>query len=130
MGKQLAEYENLMRYETELRDASEFYEWQQKKREQDHFEEEARVHKRKVEMQISREEAIAAYEHMIRKKHISVEQKKEESQAAMAQVEVEYAEELERKRKLVGEVIGDRGRARVAEDEVEKQRCSQALLLR
>lgn len=128
--KQLAEYENLMRYETELRDASEFYEWQQKKREQDHFEEEARVHKRKVEMQIAREEAIAAYDHMVRKKHILVEAKKEDSKLAFAQVEAEHAEELERKRQLVGEVIGDRGRARVAEEKVEIQRIKQAEVLR
>jgi len=129
-NKQLKEYQNLMRFETELRDASEFFEWQHQKRVEDHNEEEARVQKRRVQMQMAREEAIAAQQHMVRKKHISVEHKKEESKAVLAQVEVEHAEVLEQKRKLVAEVLGDRGRARVAEDEIEKQRRSQALLLR
>lgn len=88
------------------------------------------MHKRKVEMQISREEAIASYEHMIRKKHISVEQKKEDSKIALAKLEIEHAEETERKRLLVEQVFMDRGRARAAEEEVEKERAKQAKVLK
>lgn len=128
--KQLKEYTNLMRYEQELRDESEFHEWQHNARLQDHMEEEARVHKRKVEMQIAREEAIASFEHMVHKKHIQAAQKKEDAKEALVGVEIENAEELERKKMLVEEVAADRVRARVAENEIERQRVKNAEVIR
>lgn len=99
--KQVKEYETLKRYEQELHDASEFHRWQEKMKEQDHLDEERRVHQRIVEMQLAREGAIDAFEGQVRRKGILAGIQREELAMDMAVRAVEEQKELVEKQQLV-----------------------------
>eukprot|EP00931_Biecheleriopsis_adriatica_P086494 TRINITY_DN61158_c0_g1_i1.p1 TRINITY_DN61158_c0_g1~~TRINITY_DN61158_c0_g1_i1.p1 ORF type:complete len:781 (-),score=272.06 TRINITY_DN61158_c0_g1_i1:166-2508(-) len=128
--KQAKEAQILKRYEQDLHDASEFHQWQDKMREKDHLEEEARVHQRIVEMQLAREGAIEAQEAAARRKHILAEHQREELQLDLQVKEREQELELRDKQQLVVQTVEERGRARVAEAEVVKERADRAENLR
>lgn len=118
--KQAKEYDILKRYEQDLRDASEFSDWQQQMKEKDHLEEEMRVHQRMVESQLAREEAVEAYESMVRRKRIMAEHQKEETKTLMAIQEHESRIDMENKQKLVVETIEERKKVQEAEEEAIK----------
>eukprot|EP00434_Breviolum_minutum_P013022 symbB.v1.2.011473.t1/scaffold770.1/size163962/9 len=101
--KQAKEYQILKRYQEDLHDASQFYTWQERMKEQDQSEEEARVRQRAVEMQMSRESAMEAYESSIRRKHILAEHQREELQFGLQMKEKEKEWELGEKKLLVEE---------------------------
>jgi len=124
--KQAQEYEVLKRYESELHDASEFHRWQDKMKQQDHLEEEKRVHKRMVEMQLAREGAVEAFESQVRRKGILAAHQREELAVDMELKAAEAEQELESKKVIVKETIGDREKARLAEEKEAKARAEKA----
>lgn len=124
--KQAKEYSILKEYEAELRDASEYYAWQTEMRTKDHLEEEKRVHKRKVEMQMAKELAVEAHEAHVHMNHIKATHHKSEIEHALAVLEVEQQEKLLQNQKLVHEVIDDRHRPRVAEEAVLEENKKRA----
>merc|ERR1719313_1728773 len=67
---------------------------------------------------------------MVERKHIYVQQKKEDSALALATVEMENEALLEKKKKLVEEINDDRVRARAEEEKVKKERAKQAEIIR
>lgn len=124
--KQAKEYKILKNFEEELRDASEFYEWQHDMRLKDHNEEEMRVHKKKVQMQMARELAIEAHEAQLRFNHIRASHIKSEASLMLAAQEAEQQEKLQEKQQLVHDVIGDRHRPRDAEQVVIEENKKRA----
>merc|ERR1719316_1761203 len=76
--KQAAEYHALKRYEEDLHDASAYFKWQHEMKLKDQVEEENRVQQRIVEMQLAREEAMEAFEGMVRRKHIVAQNDRED----------------------------------------------------
>lgn len=124
--KQAKEYQALKRYEEDLHDASQFYTWQEKMKEKDHNEEEMRVRQRIVEMQLSREVAMEAFDSAVRKKHILAEHQREELQVEFDMQERMREHEMGEKKQLVEETKEDRDRARLAEQEALKERLQKA----
>lgn len=124
--KQAKEYQILKRYQEDLHDASQFYTWQERMKEQDQSEEEARVRQRAAEMQLSRESAMEAYESSIRRKHILAEHQREELQLGLQMKEREKLWELGEEKLLVEETKEDRGKAREKEVEILKERVNNA----
>mmetsp|Transcript_30378 Transcript_30378/g.68153 ORF Transcript_30378/g.68153 Transcript_30378/m.68153 type:complete len:764 (+) Transcript_30378:81-2372(+) len=124
--KQAKEYQVLKRYEEDLHDASQFYTWQEKMKEKDHTEEEMRVRQRIVEMQLARESAMEAYESSVRKKAILAEHQREELQLELGLQDKVREYELGEKKQLVEETKEDRERARLAEQDVLKDRMQNA----
>lgn len=128
--KQVKEYETLKRYEQELHDASEFHRWQEKMKEQDHLDEERRVHQRIVEMQLAREGAIDAFEGQVRRKGILAGIQREELAMDMAVRAVEEQKELVEKQQLVKGTQEEREKAREAELRDAKAKAEKAEQLR
>lgn len=124
--KQAKECEILKRYEEDLHDASEFYVWQQNMKEKDQLEEQQRVSQRLVESQLAREEAMEAYEAVVRRKHILADAHREDVKTQLAIQEHENHLELQIKQKLVADTIDCRGDARIAEQEVTKIKVQNA----
>lgn len=124
--KQEKEFQLLKDYESDLRDASEFYEWQAERRKEDDIEDKMRVEQRKAEMEMARELAIEAQLSEIRKNHISADLQKEELKTALAAKEHEAQQELSRKVQLVQEVQEERILPRHAEEAALKARRENA----
>jgi len=129
-NKQEKEYEILNNYESELLDASEFYRWQQNMREKDTIDEEMRVAQRKVEMQMSRQEAIEASAAQVRKNHVIAQHERAVITAAMKQQAKKQKKILEDKQELVSIVQDERGLARVAEQKTTEENVAVAAYVR
>lgn len=124
--KQEKEYKLLKDYQSDLRDASEFYEWQAERRREDDIEDRMRVEQRKAEMEMARELAIEAQLSEIRKNHISADIQKEELKQALATKEHEAQQDLSRKIQLVQEVQDERILPRISEEHSLKLRKDNA----
>jgi len=124
--KQEKEYKLLKDYESDLRDASEFYEWQAGQRREDDIEDKMRVEQRKVETKMARELAIEAQISEVRKNQIAAEIQKEELRAAISTKEHEAQQDLARKIQLVQEVQEERHLPRVSEEHALKLRMENA----
>merc|ERR1711870_72917 len=124
--KQAKEAEILKNYEQELHDASEYNRWQDKMKQKDHEEEEKRVRQRMVEMQLAREGAIEAYESEVRKKNIKAQHQRAELDEELEVKKQEEEIELGNKQVLVKEFQDERVNARIAEEDVLKQRAERA----
>jgi len=120
--KQEKEYEVLLNYECDLKDASEFYRWQQEMREKDTMDEELRVAQRKVEMQMARTEAIEASATQVRRNLMFANAGKEEIADALKKVHEHQDFVLQEKQNLVADVTKERSLARVAEQKVQNDR--------
>jgi len=128
--KQEQEYEILRQYESELRDASEFYEWQATQIAADDLAEQERVEQRKVEMQLAREQAMEMVAAMKRRNRLQAQAQQEEMAMKLHQNDLEHAADLEQKRELVKEVQEERLLPRQAEEEVLRQNHQRAEELR
>lgn len=124
--KQAKEYHVLKQFEEDLRDASTFHEWQSNMRERDQLEKELNVAQRKVEMQMARDEAIAASENLRIKNRILAEHQKEEVKQALATQEHEQHQVLQKRQQLVHDIIEERERPREAEAVLMKSRMVRA----
>lgn len=85
-----------------------------------------RVRQRIVEMQLSREVAMEAFDSAVRKKHILAEHQREELQVEFDMQERMREHEMGEKKQLVEETKEDRDRARLAEQEALKERLQKA----
>mmetsp|Transcript_27987 Transcript_27987/g.51062 ORF Transcript_27987/g.51062 Transcript_27987/m.51062 type:complete len:762 (+) Transcript_27987:124-2409(+) len=124
--KQAAEYAILKRYEEDLHDASNFSSWQQNMKAKDREDEAQRVQQRIVEMQLARDEAMEAFDSMVRKKRIMAEHQKEEVAQELAVLAMEHERELQGKQQLVIQTIEDRELVAQAQAEVQKARDQHA----
>mmetsp|Transcript_76522 Transcript_76522/g.120828 ORF Transcript_76522/g.120828 Transcript_76522/m.120828 type:complete len:751 (+) Transcript_76522:123-2375(+) len=116
--KQANEYNALKRYEEDLHDASDYYRWQHEAKLKDQEEEEKRVQQRIVEMQLAREEAMEAFEGMVRRKHILAENQREEIAKGIEIRDQEQEALLQGKQELVKQFIGERENARLEEAKI------------
>jgi hypothetical protein len=116
--KQANECHALKRYEEDLHDASEFHRWQHEVKLKDQQDEENRVQQRIVEMQLAREEAMEAFEGMVRRKNILAGVHREEIAKGLEIRDQEHEAILQNKQELVKQFIGDRENARVEEAKV------------
>ncbi|KAF4665386.1 hypothetical protein FOL47_004628 [Perkinsus chesapeaki] len=125
--KQETEHDILKKYLTELRDGSEFHEWQNKMYAQDELDEKLRVERRKLEMHLAREQAAEASSDLHRKNNMLANIQKETVRVKLEEAEREIEEALEQKRDLVtivqSEVMKVSGRySESGEDEYEMER--------
>lgn len=120
--KQEKEYEVLKNYECELKDASEFYRWQQEMREDDTIQEQLRVAQRKVEMQMARTEAIASSEAQVRKNNAFAKESQAEMNEALENQAKAQKAEVGRKQELVSIVTKERVLARQAEQKLVRSK--------
>jgi len=124
--KQEKEFAILKEYEANLRDASDFHNWQFEMLKKDQLEELARVEQRKVEMKMAREEAIEAKENLLARNKQQALMQKEKTTQAMDILAGENLEDLQNKQQLVEDVRDERMNPRHAEEEVYKARCEHA----
>merc|ERR1719506_39277 len=96
----------------------------------DQVEEENRVQQRIVEMQLAREEAMDAFDGMVRKKTILAAHDREEIAERIVARDAEYAEELVGKQELVKQFIGERENARLEEAKIKVVREERAEKIR
>eukprot|EP00761_Pharyngomonas_kirbyi_P010529 gb/GECH01010549.1/.p1 GENE.gb/GECH01010549.1/~~gb/GECH01010549.1/.p1 ORF type:complete len:664 (+),score=239.59 gb/GECH01010549.1/:1-1992(+) len=102
--KQRKEMEELKKYQSELRDASEFFEWQQKMKELDEIDRQMEVEKRRMESQISEEEAKEARKKLVEKNHQEAEQMRKEIDMLREKLKRESQEEKEKKKRAAAQV--------------------------
>jgi len=129
-NKQEKEFAILKEYESDLRDCSQFYEWQYEMRKKDQLEEQARVEQRKMEMKMARVDAIEAFDSMKRINKLQAAQQKEGAKMALDVVEGEKMLDLQEKQQLVEDVRDQRILPRYAEEDVLKVRIKHAEDLR
>ena len=113
------EHQILKDYEINMRDASEFNRWFKEMNEKDEIERLEHMQKKKIEMELCRNEAIEAKEHKLKENMYNASKMKVESQIREDQRIVEKQVVLEVKKDLVVKVQDQR---LVAEDEVEKNK--------
>ncbi|EER05400.1 Myosin heavy chain, clone, putative, partial [Perkinsus marinus ATCC 50983] len=128
--KQELEHDILKQYLTELRDASEFYDWQNRMHAQDELDEKLRLERRKLEMHLAREEAAEASRVNHKRNHVMANIQKETVREKLEETEREIEEALERKRELVSVVQSDRDNTREAERRVIESRAMEGERIR
>merc|ERR1719247_1152431 len=129
-NKQEKEFAILKEYESDLRDCSQFYEWQYEMKKKDQLEEQARVEQRKMEMKMARVDAMEAFDSMKRLNKVQASQQKEDAKMALDVVEGEKMLDLQEKQQLVEDVRDQRILPRYAEEDVLKVRVKHAEDLR
>lgn len=128
--KQAKEFQLLKDYERGLHDASEYNRWQTEMKEKDQQEEELRVQRRAVEMQLARDGAMEATESERRKKNIVAQAQRAEMKA---QEEVRAQEDeaiFAEKQQFVEKVQQERENTRAAEASALKARADAAEAVR
>ena len=103
--KAIEEEKKLKSYEVDLHNSGEFDRWQKEMKEKDKIERQEEMQKRKLEMQMAREEAIESCKQKLKENQVLVEKVKVESDIAAKEREVKKQEELERKQGLRSDVI-------------------------
>jgi hypothetical protein len=129
-SKQDKEYAILKEYESDLRDCSQFYEWQYNQRVKDQFAEQTRIEQRKVEMKMCREEAVEAQAAQKFRNKMVAQQQKEDTLAALDCVELEKQEDLKRAQQLAKDVQAERINPRLEEEKILRAREVHAESLR
>ena len=117
--KQDIEGKILKDFEMNMRDGSEFNRWFSEMNEKDEIERLEHMQKKKIEMELARNEAIEAKEHKLKENKYNASKMKVESQIREDQRVVEKQVVLEVKKDLITKVQDQR---LVAEDEVEKNK--------
>ncbi|KAF4687764.1 hypothetical protein FOZ60_003547 [Perkinsus olseni] len=116
----------LRQYLTELRDASEFHDWQNRMYAQDELDEKLRLERRKLEMHLAREQAAEASKAHHRRNNVLASIQKETVREKLEETEREIEEALERKRDLVSVVQSERDNPREAERRVIESKVMEA----
>ncbi|KAF4693137.1 hypothetical protein FOZ62_013939, partial [Perkinsus olseni] len=124
--KQELEHDILRQYLTELRDASEFHDWQNRMYAQDELDEKLRLERRKLEMHLAREQAAEASKAHHRRNNVLASIQKETVREKLEETEREIEEALERKRDLVSVVQSERDNPREAERRVIESKVMEA----
>ncbi|KAF4657673.1 hypothetical protein FOZ61_006134 [Perkinsus olseni] len=124
--KQELEHDILRQYLTELRDASEFHDWQNRMYAQDELDEKLRLERRKLEMHLAREQAAEASKAHHRRNNVMANIQKETVREKLEETEREIEEALDRKRDLVSVVQSERDNPREAERRVIESKAMEA----
>ncbi len=96
--KQIDEEKRIMKeLEVNMRDSSEFKKWQTRERKKDEINRLTHIHKKKVEMELARENGIKAVEEEWRKKRQNVIKLKKESEQKLNQREKKEEKILKKK---------------------------------
>jgi hypothetical protein len=96
----------------------------------DQMDEESRVQQRIVESQLAREEAIEAFEGMVRRKHILAENQREEIKSGLEVRDRELEADLQGKQELTKQVIGERENALLEMARAQEERQQNAANIR
>lgn len=119
LAKKTAEEEKKLKsYEVDLHNSGEFDRWQKEMKEKDKIERLEEMQKRKLEMQMAREEAIEACQQKLKSNQVMVEKVKIESEIAAKEREEKKVEELERKHGLRNEVLETKENAAIEKQKV------------
>jgi hypothetical protein len=106
--KQEKEAAMIKRYESELRDGSEFEAWQRRMEEADEEERLKEINRRRIEMALSQEQAIEARKRKVRENLVAAHMQQAESSVLAEKHEAEKMEEYMQKKLLVDDVIESR----------------------
>lgn len=99
------EEKKLKSYEVDLHNSGEFDRWQKEMKEKDEIEKMQLMQKRKLEMQMSRDEAVAACKNKLKENQVLVEKVKIESENAMKEREEKKEEDFQHKIQLRNVVL-------------------------
>lgn len=119
--KQIQEMKILKAYEAEKRDAFEFHTWQHEMRERDEMERQQEIERRKLEMKLSREEAIKARERALEENKLLVDLVKMEKEEIGIMKEIALKEEEEKKKAKVKEMQSVREAIKEVKEEIQKK---------
>lgn len=106
--KQEKEAAMIKRYESELRDGSEFEAWQRRMEDADEEERLKEINRRRIEMALSQEQAIEARKRKVRENRVAATMQQAESAVLSEKHEAEKMEEYMQKKLLVDDVIESR----------------------
>eukprot|EP01052_Picozoa_sp_SAG31_P038661 SAG31_NODE_5210_length_2674_cov_1.231845_1_plen_790_part_10 len=106
--KQAQEAAMIKRYESELRDGSEFEDWKRRMEEADEEERIKEVNRRRIEMALSQEQAIEARKRKVRENRVAAKMQQAELAVVSEKSEAEHMEEYLQKKLLVDDVIESR----------------------
>jgi len=126
--KQEEEAAMITRYESELRDASEFEAWQRRMTQADEEERLKEINRRRIEMALTAEQAIEARKRKVRENHVAATMQHAEAAVLTEKRKVEIMEEDLEKKLLVDDVQDARAaieEARVALEKANMERADQ-----
>lgn len=106
--KQAQEAAMIKRYESELRDGSEFEDWKRRMGEADEEERIKEVNRRRIEMALSQEQAIEARKRKVRENRVAAKMQQAEMAVVSEKAEAEHMEEYLQKKLLVDDVMESR----------------------
>ena len=95
-----------------LKDASEFNRWKAEMNEKDEIERLEHIQKKKIEMELAREEAIAARERKEKENHDLVTKMRHDMDGMMEQREIDIQEVIEAKKDVIAQVHANKDAAR------------------
>ena len=108
-----------------LKDASEFNRWKQEMNEKDEIERLEHIQKKKIEMELAREEAILAMERKVQENHSLVNKMRAEMDVMMEERENNLAEVMAKKKEIIEQVHSMKDAA--SEQVALKQRDNKAI---
>ena len=96
--------QKLAQMEMGLKDASEFIRWQREMEQKDDIERTEHIIKKKIEMELCREQAIEAQERQVEENHTLAAKVKKELHEKLEEREATNQEEFEERKKIVKQV--------------------------
>eukprot|EP00742_Colponemidia_sp_Colp-10_P003273 GILJ01003483.1.p1 GENE.GILJ01003483.1~~GILJ01003483.1.p1 ORF type:complete len:810 (+),score=205.76 GILJ01003483.1:57-2432(+) len=116
--KQEQEAQIIKAYEEELRDTTEYERWQNDMRRADEEAKRELIEKRKLEMEMARQEAIEAFQQKIKENQLIATHMREMTKEQLEQAELEKIQEVQEKQKLVEMIVEQRQNIAVKKEEV------------
>ena len=116
--KKAEEEKRLKSYEVDLHNSGEFDQWQKEMKERDAILQTEQMQKRKLEMQMARNEAIASCKKKLKENQILVQKMKVESELGAREREAKIQEELNRKQELRDLILESKDNAAIEKEKV------------
>jgi hypothetical protein len=124
--KQEKEAAMIKRYESELRDGSEFEAWQRRMEDADEEERLKEINRRRIEMALSQEQAIEARKRKVRENRVAARMQQAESAVLSEKHEAEKMEEFMQKKLLVDDVVESRSAVPEARQQLFEEATTRA----
>lgn len=119
LQKRNAEEERRLKsYEVDLHNSGEFDQWQKEMKERDAIQQVEQMQKRKLEMQMAREEAIASCKKKLKENQMLVQKMKVESEIGAKERQAKIQEEMNRKQELRDVILESKDNAAVEKEKI------------
>eukprot|EP00826_Nyctotherus_ovalis_P052761 TRINITY_DN6756_c0_g1_i14.p1 TRINITY_DN6756_c0_g1~~TRINITY_DN6756_c0_g1_i14.p1 ORF type:complete len:555 (+),score=156.75 TRINITY_DN6756_c0_g1_i14:399-2063(+) len=112
------EEKRLKSYEVDLHNSGEFDQWQKEMKERDAIQQVEQMQKRKLEMQMAREEAIASCKKKLKENQMLVQKMKVESEIGAKERQAKIQEEMNRKQELRDVILEGKDNAAVEKEKI------------